>query len=206
MPFDYQTNFPAQDSNCVSKFARLFQHLDWIDGESLVQAEETPGVEKGFNKRFHEIERDLDLLGDDAKQAFLCVTQMRGSLRSLLDEIRTELNRLSQQGSGWQTATLLNGWAFKSLDTNFDYEPPAYFKDSSGIVHFRGTLGGGVVQNFRSVMFRLPPAYHPGARRVLRGLTSGDKVVRIDVDNQQGDVILRTDYNLWVSLDGMHFG
>jgi hypothetical protein len=92
--FDYATSFPALDPNCVATFARSFEHQDWIDGESVVQAEQTTG-EEGFNLRFHRIEQDLDRLGGDVAKAFLCMAAMRTSLRYLLDEIRAEINRLN---------------------------------------------------------------------------------------------------------------
>ncbi|MCP4259939.1 MAG: hypothetical protein GY774_20860 [Planctomycetes bacterium] len=37
-------------------YSRTFEHDDWIDNEDVVQA----GGEKGFNKKFHEIEDELD--------------------------------------------------------------------------------------------------------------------------------------------------
>jgi hypothetical protein len=92
--FKYQTDFPESDSACASDFARTFEHQDWIDGESIVQAEQTT-VEEGFNVRFHRIEADLDALGADVAKAFLCLAEMRASLRALLDEIRSEINRLN---------------------------------------------------------------------------------------------------------------
>ena len=37
-------------------YKRTFTHDDWIDNEDVVQA----GGEKGFNKKFHEFENELD--------------------------------------------------------------------------------------------------------------------------------------------------
>jgi hypothetical protein len=92
--FDYQQKFPAADPDCVAKFARSFTHQDWVDGESVVQAQQTPG-EEGFNVRFHQIETDLDAIRADVLKAFSCLATMRANLRSLLDEIRTEVNRIN---------------------------------------------------------------------------------------------------------------
>ncbi len=92
--FNYAEEFPQVDPSCVATFARSFAHADWIDGESVVQAEQSPG-ELGFNERFHRIEEDLDGLFTDVAQAFLCMSEMRRSLRALLDEIRAEVNRLN---------------------------------------------------------------------------------------------------------------
>ena len=37
-------------------YTRAFTHEDWIDNEDVVQA----GGEKGFNKKFHDIEGEFD--------------------------------------------------------------------------------------------------------------------------------------------------
>ncbi len=92
--FDYREPFAATDPGCAAKFQRSFQHTDWIDGESVVQAEKTVG-EDGFNERFHNIEADLDALKQDLDQAFACMAEMRGSIRKLLDELKAEVNRLN---------------------------------------------------------------------------------------------------------------
>lgn len=92
--FNYVQPFPAVEPSCDNSFGRSFAHDDWVDGESVVQAETTTG-EKGFNARFHDIEKDLDALGADVAKAFSCLAEMRTNLRNLLDEIRAELNRLN---------------------------------------------------------------------------------------------------------------
>ncbi|MGW5555631.1 hypothetical protein ACWER9_00215 [Micromonospora sp. NPDC003944] len=92
--FSYAESFPAVEPGCAPPpFARTFAHTDWVDGEDVVQAGQTPG-EQGFNERFHRIEHDLDHLGTDLAKAFSCMAAMRVSLRRLLDEIRAEINRL----------------------------------------------------------------------------------------------------------------
>ncbi len=102
--FNYAQAFASVDAGCAPAFQRSFFHEDWTDGESVVQAEETSG-ELGFNLRFHQIETDIDNLNKDVKQALTCLAEMRLALRSLLDEIRAEFNRLnadvfeSSQGS-----------------------------------------------------------------------------------------------------------
>jgi hypothetical protein len=92
--FHYKTPFAGEVADCKPTFARTFQHADWIDGESVVQAETTT-TEEGFNARFHKIEADLDGLARDVAHAYECMAQMRGALAKLLEEIRVELNRLS---------------------------------------------------------------------------------------------------------------
>jgi hypothetical protein len=97
--FSYSQAFDAVDADCKSSFARSFVHDDWIDGESVVQASETPG-ESGFNRRFHRIETDLDSLGANAALAFTCLAEMRQQMKNLLEEIRVELNRINSDLDG----------------------------------------------------------------------------------------------------------
>jgi hypothetical protein len=93
--FSYRTDFPATDPDCTRQFVRTFVHQDWVDGEDVVQAEQTTG-EEGFNLRFHRIESDLDALARDVATAFVCLAAQRASLRQLLDEIRNELNTINR--------------------------------------------------------------------------------------------------------------
>ena len=93
--FGYAENFPATDAACqVAPFVRQFVHADWVDGEDVVQAGVTPG-EDGLNQRFHRIETDLDALGARVATLSACLAAMRASLRKLLDELRTEINRIN---------------------------------------------------------------------------------------------------------------
>jgi hypothetical protein len=55
-------------------YARTFQHQDWIDNEDVVQA----GGEKGFNKKFHDIEAEFDRLG------------------TVVGTVNTEINRIQR--------------------------------------------------------------------------------------------------------------
>lgn len=89
--FAFKTSFAGTEAACTPQFTRSFAHEDWVDGEDVVQAEQTTG-EEGFNLRFHRIETDLDALGRDVGQAFACINSMRASLRLLLDELQAELN------------------------------------------------------------------------------------------------------------------
>jgi hypothetical protein len=91
--FDYRESFPAERPECRATFTRTFEHEDWIDGESVVQAGVTP-TEAGFNERFHRIESDLDALGQAVQQTSDCLADMRKSLRTLLDELRAQINQI----------------------------------------------------------------------------------------------------------------
>ncbi len=92
--FSYQTSFPATESGCVEKFTPSFHHTDWVDGESVVQAQQSAG-EEGFNSRFHKIENDFAAVRADIGQAFACLAEMRAALRGLLDELRTQINLIN---------------------------------------------------------------------------------------------------------------
>ena len=81
----------STDPGCAYTFIRTFEHVNWLDFESLVQAGKTP-EESGINERFHRIEADLDALGDNVRRAFVCLETMRAQLRICLNEIVTVLN------------------------------------------------------------------------------------------------------------------
>jgi hypothetical protein len=92
--FNFQQDFPAEESECQPDFDRTFDHQHFIDGETVVAASAS-AVDQGFNWRFDRITDDLDALHADVAKAFQCMAEMRQSLRVLLDEIRAELNRLN---------------------------------------------------------------------------------------------------------------
>lgn len=94
--FSYSRTFAAVHASCQSNFVRSFQHADWIDGESVVQAE-TNSLEEGFNSRFHKIEDDLDALSANVARAFVCLGEQRSELATLLEELRSEINRLHSE-------------------------------------------------------------------------------------------------------------
>src|SRR5262245_38850073 len=85
------TGLQSADPGCAYNFVRTFEHLDWVDFESLVQAGKTP-EESGINDRFHKIEADLDALGDNVRRAFICLETLRAKLSICLNEIVSVLN------------------------------------------------------------------------------------------------------------------
>ena len=93
--FAYSSPLGSTAPGCGPSFNRSFQHVDWIDGESVVQAEQTPG-EDGFNRRFHRIESDFDALGTDVDKAFDCLAALRAKTATLLGEIEDEFNHVHQ--------------------------------------------------------------------------------------------------------------
>jgi len=94
--FGYRTALAPTDAGCVSSFARTFQHQDWVDGESVVQAGKTTG-EDGFNDRFHKIEHDLDAIKADLSRAFACLAEIRKTAASCFTDILNELRKLEAQ-------------------------------------------------------------------------------------------------------------
>lgn len=92
--FSYSATFDASKPACVPTFERSFEHVDWIDGESVVQAEENT-IEEGFNARFHKIEDDLDGLAADITKCFGCVGDLRAELAVRLTELRTAINTIN---------------------------------------------------------------------------------------------------------------
>jgi hypothetical protein len=92
--FQFRTDFPETVEACQAAFARSFVHTDWVDGESVVHAGETP-TEAGFNKRFHALEVDLDAVKGDLVRAYACLAEMRRTLRALLNELVTEINTIN---------------------------------------------------------------------------------------------------------------
>jgi len=64
-------------------YKRVFEHIDWIDNEDVVQA----GGARGFNQKFHGLETELDTLAD-------VVSDVNDGLKKI-----TRLTFLSSQGA-----------------------------------------------------------------------------------------------------------
>ncbi|QVN21771.1 hypothetical protein [Burkholderia pyrrocinia] len=110
--FNYQTDFPATEPDCVETFTPTFHHTDWVDGESVVQAQQSAG-EEGFNSRLRKIEQDFAAVRTDLGQVFACLAHMRAEIRSLLDELRTQIN-------------LINADLFNLAQAHGTYQPPSF--------------------------------------------------------------------------------
>jgi hypothetical protein len=87
----------------------------------------------------------------------------------------------------------------------------AYFKDSAGVVHLRGTLACTGTCTSASVMFTLPPGYRPAARLVFGGVSSAEQYgagsfQRLSID-PTGHVSRAPSQGgtAWVSVDGISF-
>jgi hypothetical protein len=202
--FDYRTAFPATEPDCTSNFHRSFVHRDWQDGEDLVQAQQSAG-EDGFNLRFHKIENDLDALGADVAEAFLCLGEMRSSLRSLLDEIKAELNTiegdLATLKQGVQTGPSVGfGTKFGGQyvgTTQFLGNYVDVFQDPTGQmiltpgIKVTGGTGGPVVDPEDRLGRATGFASFAATNEAFRGLFAGGKTVTKDqVLNAVGNVLV----------------
>lgn len=96
----------------------------------------------------------------------------------------------------WQVPTLLNGW----IDYGDVYNPTGYWKDSFGVVHLRGLVKSGTMnQN----IFVLPSGYRPQYKEIQFS-NSDNAYGRVDILTD-GSVLPVVGNNLWISLDGITF-
>jgi hypothetical protein len=101
----------------------------------------------------------------------------------------------SLEQEAWQNPSFQNGWV--NYDTT--YNAAGYFKDSLGIIHLRG-----LVKNGSGVLFTLPAGYRPPRRELFAVATHPNTVGRIDI-LADGQVLMVSGSNLWISLDGITF-
>lgn len=92
--FSFSDPVEEVEAACTPAFARGFAHVDWVDGESVVQAEQSTG-EDGFNWRFHRIEDDLDALAQDTAKAFACLAELREQVAKALSEVKGAVNAIN---------------------------------------------------------------------------------------------------------------
>lgn len=92
-PFVFQTHVNQTATECVLIFTRTFDHPDFIDGVTVVQGEETP-EEIGFNKRFHNIEADLDTIAVDLATASNCMAELRLELFGVVQELQAKITEI----------------------------------------------------------------------------------------------------------------
>ncbi|WP_420451175.1 hypothetical protein [Ilumatobacter sp.] len=95
-PFRFDTDVEANDPSCVVDYSRGFAHVDWIDGESRVQAGMTP-EELGVNARFHSLENEFDAIGDQFARLGNCVAALRSDLFGVAAELEAKITTLQNQ-------------------------------------------------------------------------------------------------------------
>jgi len=90
--FQYNPPFPAVVTADKSTFTRTYAHRNWVDGQDVVQAGETPD-EEGINARLNALEVDLDAVKADLVQSYKLISELRQALAVALGQIQGELNR-----------------------------------------------------------------------------------------------------------------
>lgn len=202
MAFDFESDFTAEA--VAATFSRSFEHDDWIDGVSTIQAESN-GAEKGFNVRFREIERDLDALGHDGEVSLAALTRTRQELNALLDEIRDELQNLGRPLAGvFQAVPLAAGWSPLATTDGNPTNPLSFLIDRSRIVHLRGALSSTTPPSDAGLpVCTLPTGARP-ENKCLFGAFSGGGVTRVEV-LKSGTLLAKGAFNGFLSLDGLHF-
>lgn len=121
-------------------------------------------------------------------------------------------------GSGnWQAPTLQNSWTNANTDTCIPSYPTApcfeqagYYKDPSGIVHFKGILNNTNESGYgyRTPIFTLPAGYRPGDTHAMpsaAGTNSGTAQINIDPDGIVSVKVYDSLEYLYVGLDGVTF-
>ncbi len=101
----------------------------------------------------------------------------------------------------WKAPTLLNGWSNYGSSLSI----AGYWKDPFGIVHLRGVLAGGTLNQ---KLFTLPEGYRPAYLMIFavstQDISLGSLPGRCDV-NTNGDVSMMIGAQFYFSLDGISF-
>ncbi len=156
-PFDFTTDVQTVDPSCAITYARDFAHVDWIDGESRVQAGLTP-EELGFNARFHAIENEFDAIAAQFGQLGSCVSEIRSDLVGVVKELeakittmQNEIHALQQTKKTEQKPTILGTTKVADRDVLI-----TQFADEFKFVDFasKPLVGGGGVVGPRPEVFQ----------------------------------------------------
>ncbi|WP_075343790.1 hypothetical protein [Tenacibaculum agarivorans] len=106
---------------------------------------------------------------------------------------------IENEDTGWQTPLLQNGIENYSSS----YQAPR-FRKKNGVVYIEGTVRGGIPGPSTTTIFTLPSGFRPSKRLILKGIKSGDVVVRIDISTS--GVMYCYDYDTtMVSISGISF-
>jgi hypothetical protein len=96
--FAYNPPFAGAVPNSSSTYQRSFQQTNWVDGQDVVQAGDTP-TEVGFNTRMQQLQADLDSVKADLVRVYGLVAQLRLDVSNALAQIVPELNKKSEKTS-----------------------------------------------------------------------------------------------------------
>lgn len=108
---------------------------------------------------------------------------------------KSKLDGLSLNNA-WTTVTFQNSW----VNYGGVFETTAYTKNSLGEVRLRGMVRSGTVN---AAIFTLPVGFRPTLQKVFVVIANA-AIGRVDV-RTNGEVLLVTGSNAWVSLDGISF-
>ncbi|WP_339787051.1 hypothetical protein NSQ38_03225 [Paenibacillus sp. FSL R7-0313] len=129
----------------------------------------------------------------------------------LLDTVRTlqenttrisvlESKKAEKDAPAWIAPTLLNGWVIYN-----DTLPVGYYKDSNGIVRFKGMVKSGALN---SILLKLPPGYRPknmSMQFVAHSSDGSGQVLGRIIVNANGDVQPYGGSTTLYSLDSISF-
>lgn len=108
---------------------------------------------------------------------------------------KIDLTTLPGIQQAWQSPSLLNSW----VHFGSPFNTPAYYKDSLGMVHFKGVIKSGTNAN----IFVLPVGYRPLAELyMMTNSNTATAVVRV---KPTGEVYQDTGSTTALSLDNLHF-
>jgi hypothetical protein len=96
VPVKVTTAVEDTDPKCTVTYNRDFTHIDWIDGESRVQAGMTP-EELGFNARFHAIENEFDAVATQLNRFGSCAAGIRSDLAGVVKELEAKITALQNE-------------------------------------------------------------------------------------------------------------
>lgn len=98
-PFRFATDVQGVDPHCAVTYDREFAHVDWVDGESRVQAGMTP-EELGVNARFHAIENEFDAIAAQFRGLGSCAAELRSDLVGVVKELEAKITALQNEVQG----------------------------------------------------------------------------------------------------------
>ncbi|QOS77956.1 hypothetical protein JNUCC31_25170 [Paenibacillus sp. JNUCC31] len=111
-----------------------------------------------------------------------------------------ESKKAEKDAPAWIAPTLLNGWVIYN-----DTLPVGYYKDSNGIVRFKGMVKSGALN---SILLKLPPGYRPknmSMQFVAHSSDGSGQVLGRIIVNANGDVQPYGGSTTLYSLDSISF-
>jgi hypothetical protein len=92
-PFVFKTVIAETAPDCEATYTRGFEHPDFFDGLTVVQAGQTP-EELGFNFRFHAIENEFDQISTNLTRLSNCLAGLRRQLFGVARELEDKITEI----------------------------------------------------------------------------------------------------------------